>query len=194
MGATSCQNVTAPGVVCVPPPPPHPATPRVNTNTIEITPIRTMSELLFLSCVYPMGHRAARPRCLETPQASGCVTPGRRNVPAYGRSPVRFRDPDRVRVLIRWPDPSAARPTELALLLLQRDLVAEADQPLGCDPFGVPEGQLARDLLARVERGGLGDLGLVAEVHADVERQVGGVALVDGAALERKLARTEVVV
>ena len=51
MGATSCQNVTAPVAGCVPPPPPHAATPSVNTNTIEITPIRTMSELLCLSYV-----------------------------------------------------------------------------------------------------------------------------------------------
>ena len=42
--------------------------------------------------------------------------------------------------------------------MLQRDLVAEADQPVWQDTLGVTERELARDLLARVEHGGLGDL------------------------------------
>src|SRR5450631_3704908 len=87
MGATSCQNVTAPVAVGVPPPPPHAATPRVNPNTTEITPIRTMRELLVLSSVETMGRRGARPRCLKNTGALRMCHP-RLEQPS---APVRFQ-------------------------------------------------------------------------------------------------------
>src|SRR6185312_179650 len=74
MGATSCQNVTAPVAVCLPPPPPHAPTPRVKTHMTEITPTRTMRELLFLSSVQHDGTSPCPYPLPTTPQPSECVT------------------------------------------------------------------------------------------------------------------------